>query len=112
MENVKRKPNWSEKEKLMLVKEVNDREGRLFGKFSEVGAKAKGTKLKETAWEEVASMINRFIFAHPNIYIEITPLKENKQNVSILSKRPCTDKYNVFNNIQPHTTCVRKFLQR
>ena len=47
MENVKRKPNWSEKEKLMLVKEVNDREGRLFGKFSVVGAK--GTKLKETA---------------------------------------------------------------
>jgi hypothetical protein len=27
-----------------------------------------GTKLKETAWEEVASMINRFVFAHPNIY--------------------------------------------
>jgi hypothetical protein len=44
MENIKRKPNWSEKEKLMLVKEVNDREGRLFGKFSGVGAK--GTKLK------------------------------------------------------------------
>jgi hypothetical protein len=40
----------------------------------------------------VASMINRFVFAHPYIYIEITPLKENKQNVSILSKRPCTDK--------------------
>jgi hypothetical protein len=57
MENVKRKPNWSEKEKLMLVKEVNDREGRLFGKFAGVGAK--GTKLKETAWEEVASMVNR-----------------------------------------------------
>ena len=66
MENVKRKPNWSEKEKLMLVKEVNDREGRLFGKFSGVGAK--GTKLKETAWEEVASMINRFVFANRNIY--------------------------------------------
>ena len=63
METVKRKPNWSEKEKLMLVKEVNDREGLLFGKFA-----AKGTKLKETAWEEVASMINRFVFAHPNIY--------------------------------------------
>jgi hypothetical protein len=44
----------------MLVKEVNDREGRLFGKFSGVGAK--GTKLKETAWEEVASMINRFVY--------------------------------------------------
>jgi hypothetical protein len=39
---------------------------RLFGKFAEVGAK--GTQLKETAWEEVASMINRFVFAHPNIY--------------------------------------------
>jgi hypothetical protein len=48
METVKRKPNWSEKEKLMLVKEVNDREGLLFGKFAGVGAK--GTKLKETAW--------------------------------------------------------------
>ena len=66
METVKRKPNWSEKEKLMLVKEVNDREGRLFGKCAGVGAK--GTKLKETAWEEVATMINRFVFAHPNIY--------------------------------------------
>jgi hypothetical protein len=32
METVKRKPNWSEKEKLMLVKEVNDRDGRLYGK--------------------------------------------------------------------------------
>jgi hypothetical protein len=32
------------------------------------GVGAKGTKLKETAWEEVASMINRFVFAHPNIY--------------------------------------------
>ena len=63
---LKRKPNWSEKKKLMLVKEVNDREGRLFGKFAGVGAK--GTQLKETAWEEVASMINRFVFAHPNIY--------------------------------------------
>jgi hypothetical protein len=50
----------------MLVKEVNDREGCLFGKFAGVGAKR--TKLKETAWEEVASMINRFVFAHPNIY--------------------------------------------
>jgi hypothetical protein len=39
---------------------------RLFVKFAGVGAK--GTKLKETAWEEVASMINRFVFAHPNIY--------------------------------------------
>jgi hypothetical protein len=66
METVKRKPNWSEKEKLMLVKEVNDREGRLFGKFAGVGDK--GTKLKEIAWEEVVSMINRFVFAHPNIY--------------------------------------------
>ena len=56
------------KEKLMLVKEVNDRECRLFGKFSGVGSKAKGTKLKETAWEEVASMINRFVFANRNIY--------------------------------------------
>jgi hypothetical protein len=28
----------------------------------------KGTKLKETAWEEVASMINRFVFANRNIY--------------------------------------------
>jgi hypothetical protein len=45
---------------------VNDREGRFFVKFAGVGAK--GTKLKETAWEEVASMINRFVFAHPNIY--------------------------------------------
>jgi hypothetical protein len=44
MENVKRKPNWSEKEKLMLVKEVNDREGRLFGKFSGVGAKVRDCK--------------------------------------------------------------------
>jgi hypothetical protein len=47
METVKRKPNWSEKEKLMLVKEVNDREGRLFGKLAGVGDK--GTKLKEIA---------------------------------------------------------------
>jgi hypothetical protein len=47
METVKRRPNWSEKEKLMLVKEVNDRKGRLFGKCAGVGAK--GTKLKETA---------------------------------------------------------------
>ena len=69
---------------------MNDREGRLFVKFAGVGTK--GTKLKETAWGEVASMINRFVFAHPNIYIEITPLKENKQNVSILNKHPCTDK--------------------
>jgi hypothetical protein len=46
---------------------VNDREGRLFVKFAGVGAK--GTKLKETAWEEVASMINRFVFAHPNILL-------------------------------------------
>jgi hypothetical protein len=66
METVKRKPNWSEKKKLMLVKEVNDREGRLFRKFA--GVVAKGTQLKETAWEEVASMINRFVFAHPNTY--------------------------------------------
>ena len=66
METVKREPNWSEKEKLMLVKEVNDREGLLFGKYA--GVVAKGTTLKETAWEEVASMINRFVFAHPNIY--------------------------------------------
>jgi hypothetical protein len=50
----------------MLVKEVIDREGRFFGKFA--GVVAKGTQLKQTAWEEVASMINRFVFAHPNIY--------------------------------------------
>jgi hypothetical protein len=44
METVKRKPNWSEKEKLMLVKEVNDREGRLFGKFA--GVRGQGDKIK------------------------------------------------------------------
>ena len=65
METVKRKPNWSEKETLMLVRGERPR-GSFYGKFA--GAGAKGTKLKETAWEEVASMINRFVFAHPNMY--------------------------------------------
>ena len=64
METVKRKPNWSEKETLMLVRGERPRGSSV--KFAGVGAK--GTKLKETAWEEVASMINRFVFAHPNIY--------------------------------------------
>ena len=66
METVKRKPNWSKKEKLMLVKVVYDREGRVFGNFAGAGAKWK--ILKEIAWEEVTSLINRFVFAHPNIY--------------------------------------------
>ena len=48
METVKRKPNWSVKEKLMLVKEVNDREGCLLGKFAGVGAKGTKSMLKYT----------------------------------------------------------------
>jgi hypothetical protein len=47
----------------MLVKEVNDREGRLFGKFSGVGAK--GTKLKETAWEEGTIFLSRKLEGFP-----------------------------------------------
>ena len=39
--------------------------GSSLWKISRVGAK--GTKLKETAWEAVASMINMFVFAHQNI---------------------------------------------
>jgi hypothetical protein len=65
METVKRKPNWSEKETLMLVRGERPR-GTSLCKIC--GGWGQGDKLKETAWEEVASMINRFVFAHPNIY--------------------------------------------
>ena len=54
------------------------------------GGWGQGDKIKRDRL--VASMINRFVFAHPKICIEITPLKENKQNVSTLNKRHCTDK--------------------
>ena len=89
METVKRKPNWSEKETLMLVRGERPRGSSL---CKICGGWDQGDKIKRDRLGEVASMINRFVFAHPNIYIEITPLKENKQNVSILNKRPCTDK--------------------
>ena len=68
METVKRKPNWSEKETLVLVRGERPRGSSLCKICGGWGQGGKGTKLKETAWEEVASMINRFVFAHPNIY--------------------------------------------
>ena len=57
MEGKGRKPNWTEKERMLLVEEVEKREGRLFGKFKGSGG-MKGTKVKEVAWAEIAAIIN------------------------------------------------------
>ncbi|XP_061188064.1 myb/SANT-like DNA-binding domain-containing protein 4 [Saccostrea echinata] len=52
-----RRPNWTEKEKLVLVEAVRQREDRLFGKMKGSGG-VKNVKLKEGAWEEVAEAVN------------------------------------------------------
>lgn len=52
-----RKPNWTEKERLLLVESVRNREDRLFGKMKGPGC-TKHSKLKEIAWEEVAQSVN------------------------------------------------------
>jgi hypothetical protein len=50
-----RKPNWTEKERLILVETVRDREDRLFGKMKGAGG-IKHSRVKETAWEEVVQI--------------------------------------------------------
>lgn len=52
-----RKPNWTEKERLVLVEAVRHREDRLFGKMKGPGG-TKHNKVKEIAWEEVAQSVN------------------------------------------------------
>lgn len=52
-----RRPNWTEKEKLVLVEAVRRREDRLFGKMKGPGG-VKNVKIKEEAWEEVAEAVN------------------------------------------------------
>ncbi|XP_061165049.1 uncharacterized protein LOC133174023 [Saccostrea echinata] len=52
-----RRPNWTEKEKLVLVEAVRQREDRLFGKMKGSGG-VKNVKLKEGAWEKVAEAVN------------------------------------------------------
>ncbi|XP_062595385.1 myb/SANT-like DNA-binding domain-containing protein 4 [Saccostrea cucullata] len=52
-----RRPNWTEKEKIVLVEAVRQREDRLFGKMKGPGG-VKNVKIKEGAWEEVAGAVN------------------------------------------------------
>ncbi|XP_048759900.1 uncharacterized protein LOC125675533 [Ostrea edulis] len=52
-----RKPNWTERERLALVEAVRCREDRLFGKMKGAGG-VKNSRVKESAWEEVAQFVN------------------------------------------------------
>lgn len=56
-----RKPNWTEKECLLLVEAVRNREDRLFGKMKGPGC-TKHSKVKEIAWEEVAQSVNSYLY--------------------------------------------------
>ena len=51
------RPNWTEREKLVLVEAVRLRDDRLFGKMRGPGG-VKNSKVKEQAWEEVAKAVN------------------------------------------------------
>ncbi|XP_022309470.2 uncharacterized protein LOC111115135 isoform X2 [Crassostrea virginica] len=56
-EKTTRKPNWTEREELILIEAIRVREDRLFGKMRGVGG-TKNSKIKELAWEEVAAVVN------------------------------------------------------
>ncbi|XP_071119355.1 uncharacterized protein [Haliotis cracherodii] len=57
MAEIKRRPNWTEEERIVLIDNVNKIQHRLFGKFKGCGTQ-KGGKIKEQAWEEVVNALN------------------------------------------------------
>jgi hypothetical protein len=58
-ENMKRSENWNEKEKILLVEKVLEREKVLFGKLKGCGGMGGVTHSdKERAWIEVAEAVN------------------------------------------------------
>ena len=55
------------------------------------GGSGQGNKIKRDRLRG-GGLHDKQVCICPSKYIKLTPLKENKQNVSILNKRPCTDK--------------------
>ncbi|XP_060085327.1 uncharacterized protein LOC132564712 [Ylistrum balloti] len=57
-----RSANWTEREKILLMESVREREEVLFGKFTGSGGQmGLSNKAKDKGWEDVAAAVNAYI---------------------------------------------------
>ncbi|XP_048243486.1 arp2/3 complex-activating protein rickA-like isoform X2 [Haliotis rufescens] len=74
MAESKRRPNWTEEERILLIDNVNKIQHRLFGKFKGCGTQ-KGGKIKEQAWEEVVNTLNACPACESLVRWKLPPIK-------------------------------------